>query len=169
MDFTGEFHPALTASKQSRILIWRDEVASAADNGDAVSSADGIAPSFTSSSTATTNSSSSTKSPPRSSRSLWKRLSRRLSIMTKGSDALPSDVETSPQTAMYRDMPDAVALAALNQANNGPNEAEQQQRADLADLEKEDSDSRRGGLKEKQERLERAARLLNQTPATRVS
>ncbi|KFA64212.1 hypothetical protein S40285_00803 [Stachybotrys chlorohalonatus IBT 40285] len=152
----------MSTSKQNRILIWRDEVASAADALDAESSVNGIAPSFTSSSTATTTSSASTTSPPRSrSRNLWKRLSRRLSSIARGSDAPPSDAELSPRTAMYRELPASAALAKLNSAAAPRDDGDLKVAEEMA-LDAESSNGRAGGLKEKQERLERAARLLDQ-------
>jgi hypothetical protein len=166
MDHTGislGLRPAnMSTSKQNRILIWRDEVASAADALDAESSVNGIAPSFTSSSTTTTTSSASTAPPTRSrSRNLWKRLSRRLSIIARGTDAAPSDTDLSPRTAMYRDLPASVAIANLNAAAAPRDDVDLNAAEDMP-LGPESSNGRAGGLKEKQERLERAARLLDQ-------
>ncbi|KAH7326494.1 hypothetical protein B0I35DRAFT_136879 [Stachybotrys elegans] len=151
-------HPAMSAAKQNRIMIWRNEVASALDPLEADSVND-IAPSSTAASTITSHSSSSTAASPPVSRprSLWNRVSRRLSIFTRSSDAADADPIRSPRTAMYRDMVDPIA------SPSGP----EAKRADEMLLGADSDEGRPGGLKEKQERLERAARLLDQgrTPA----
>lgn len=147
-------------AKQQRILIWRSEVASAISANSA--------PSLASSHTSTSLSSaplddpeepSAASSPanlhppspsPSRPRSLWKRLSSRFS--GRGSNN-SKPKEEGPlvglgvdRTAMYR------------------NEGAAQARLDLDEeggLAERSSDGARG-LKEKQERLRRAAKLLNQ-------
>lgn len=181
----------MSVSKQNRILIWRREVASALD--DAASSAVSTTSSSSTVTTSTTPASANGLPPasaavnadsPTSSfssassrrRALWNRLSRRLAIH-HGPESPATPVE-SPRTAMYRDNPPDAALEGLTvvdsapdrpegeaqaQAQPSPNrEAEVQEELPLGEESSSDGGGR--GLRERQERLQRAARLLQHGP-----
>lgn len=137
-------NPLMPPAKQQRILIWRSEVASAISSAPA-------APSLASSHTSTSLSSSTTPDEPSPShttpsrpRSLWKRLSSRFSSKHQKplSPPLPGNLGDD-RTAMYRN-------------DNA--------RLDLSDeggLPEGSEDGKARGLREKQERLRRAAMLLS--------
>ncbi|GAB0132944.1 hypothetical protein EsDP_00001364 [Epichloe bromicola] len=152
----------MSASTQNRIMIWRSEVASAMD--DAASSA--------ASSTGNTCSLSDSHSSAEYSwsqaqsggamargRRFWRSLARRLSGgRFGGMQDATFQREPTTRTAMYRAPPppvDARGATAAHEHVVDPEEDSSDGKAGLA----------RGGLKEKQERLERAARLLDQQPA----
>ncbi|KAG6037863.1 hypothetical protein E4U40_002075 [Claviceps sp. LM458 group G5] len=141
----------ISASTQNRIMIWRSEVASAVD--DAASSA---ASSTGHTASLSDGHSSAGRSSSRSAviargRRFWRRLTRRLSggrFGSMGDDMFQREHMT--RTAMYRVPPPADARGVM---------ATEQRGLDL-DMGDEESSHARGGLREKRERLERAARLL---------
>lgn len=151
----------MSASTQNRIMIWRSEVASAMD--DAASSA----ASSTGNTCSLSDSHSSAEyswSQARSSdamargRRFWRRLARRLSGgRFGGMQDGTFQREPTTRTAMYRAPPPVDARGATAAHEH------------VVDLEEDSSDGKadlaRGGLKEKQERLKRAARLLDQQQA----
>ncbi|KAG6215029.1 hypothetical protein E4U22_002236 [Claviceps purpurea] len=143
----------ISASTQNRIMIWRSEVASAVD--DAASSA---ASSTGHTASLSDGHSSAGRSSSRSAviargRRFWHRLTRRLSGgRFGGMDEDMFQREHMTRTAMYRALPPADARGVM---------ATEQRGLDL-DMGDEESSHARGGLREKQERLERAARLLEQ-------
>ena len=134
----------LSASAERRILVWRSEVAASAVD-DAASSA----ASSTGSSSDAATSIQRTHSAHRRGSSIG-RLARRLVRRLSGAKGIANDLSEdladrpSPQTAMYR-----VPLPPAGGVDEG----------DMADTSSNDGKAR--GLKSKQERLERAARLLN--------
>lgn len=162
---TPDIPPSISASKHSRIDIWRNEVASALipDPSSPLSpdssSLVAAAPSFTSSSAATTNT-GSTHQPSRTRR-LLSRIGRRLTGRSAAEDAALEDVTT--RTAMYSTHlppPPQDAAAATAPVDGAAAEDE---------VVPGEASSRGGaapGLKETQERLMRAARLLDQSPRT---
>jgi hypothetical protein len=120
-----------------------------------------------------TSSFSSASSRPRA---LWKRLSKRLALH-HGSDSAAATATESPRTAMYRDVPpDAAALEGLTVVDSVPDRPEAEGEAQAqpspspeAQIQEEQqqplgdgssSDGADRGLRERQERLQRAARLL---------
>ncbi|KAG6010635.1 hypothetical protein E4U21_005133 [Claviceps maximensis] len=168
----------ISASTQNRILVWRSEVASAID--DAASSS----ASYTGHTSSLSDAHSSTgysSSQARSGgaviargRRFWNRLARRLSRGRFG--GIDEDLvlrEPAMRTAMYRTPPpppplppvDARGVLATQNQRGRSRDLEMEMELALGD-ERSSSDAnpngRRRGLKEKQERLERAARLLDQ-------
>jgi hypothetical protein len=106
---------------------------------------------------------------------LWNRLSRRLAIH-HGPESPAVPVE-SPRTAMYRDNPPDAALEGLTVVDSGPDRPEgeapaqpsanhgaeaQEEQQPLGEESSSDGGGR--GLRERQERLQRAARLLQHGP-----
>ncbi|KAK3192688.1 hypothetical protein K4F52_001042 [Lecanicillium sp. MT-2017a] len=154
--------PPLSASKQTRILIWRDEVASSTSD-DQHSQQQRTSDAASSSATSTTTSSSSSRPALLLSRGrqLFSRLARRLSAQGDGPEAPQSTskftlrgrrrsaVEPPSRTAMY---------AALSPDNAAAWTAD----ADADDEGDEEEPKMDAKLREKQERLMRAARLLDQ-------
>ncbi|KAL6868971.1 hypothetical protein ACO1O0_000294 [Amphichorda felina] len=177
---TSRANTNISPSKQTRIDIWRSEVAALTTPPSPATPT-----SSTSAATITTSSSSSsTYSHPfqhhkdkdkdkdhhhqhQRRRSLWRRLARRISGRgppggggggdndDDGRRPIGEDVwDQDMRTDMYRDV--AVERPVVAAEEGGANNAQDA-------LFGEDEDDARGrGLKQKQERLERAARLLNQ-------
>ncbi|KAG5929727.1 hypothetical protein E4U42_004886 [Claviceps africana] len=162
----------MSASTQNRIIIWRSEVASAVD--DAASSA----ASYTGKTSSVSDAHSSAEYSSSQARSggavmargrrFWHRIARRLSRGRFG--GIDDDLflrEPATRTAMYRTLPpppppppvDARGVSAARGRHGLDPDL------DLNDEGSSEADPRRGlrrGLKDKQERLERAARLLDQ-------
>lgn len=150
----------LSSTKQNRIMIWRDEVAANA-HADPASDSSSLAPSSSTASASTGNSSSSStaaastghhKDATLSRRSrLWRRLSKHLRVTGLSAGPSPLDLELKAReevrTSMYRESWAAEEAAA----------AKAQQDADA----EEEQGGVMGMLGERQERLERAERLLN--------
>jgi hypothetical protein len=147
--------PPMSRTKQARIDIWRNEVALQTTTPDPLrpgspSSTESPASLSSSLSRSSASIASRPRDPAAASESRARRLLKRIggkltgSKRDKNSAAGEGDVI---RTRMYRDEQTAAAAA----------EAE-----DAAQPESEDRP--RGGLKDKQERLERAARLLEQGP-----
>lgn len=169
METTEQIVPP--SSKQERILIWRHEVATAnLDNEDAVSRTDGAAGS---SATSTTTSSSSSRSALvlARGRHLLSRVAHKLSLRSSGgsgssrfwrsSDESPNGVT---RTAMYASLsPDN--MAAWRSVGEHENEAAAAANDDNILLEGDASadgqSPRDAALREKQDRLMRAAKLLD--------
>ncbi|KAH8177631.1 hypothetical protein LIA77_02713 [Sarocladium implicatum] len=151
----------LSSTKQNRIMIWRDEVVASA-NADPASDSFSLAPSSSNASASTGNSSSSStaaastgnhKDALLSRRSrLWRRLSKHLRVTSLSTGPSPLDLELKAReevrTSMYRESWAAEEAAAAAKA---------QQEAAA----NEDQGGVMGLLGERQERLERAERLLN--------
>ncbi|OAA45503.1 hypothetical protein NOR_03292 [Metarhizium rileyi] len=151
----------ISASTQNRILIWRSEVASALDDAaSSAASSTGIASSLSDTHSSAGNSLSQRLNGAGAlsrGRRFWRRIARRLSGGRFGGlEDEQMDREPTVRTAMYRAPPppplpiDARGVTAVE---------------DLVSLEEESSDGKAGaarGLKEKQDRLQRAARLLDQ-------
>ncbi|KAK2590305.1 hypothetical protein QQS21_012018, partial [Conoideocrella luteorostrata] len=153
---------SISASTQNRILIWRSEVASALDDAasSAGSSMGAISLSDTQSSAENSYSRHQSNGAIARGRRVWHRITRRLSGGRFGGISEEEfDCEPAAKTAMYRappPPPPPVDERGLIPAHE-----------EMVDLGEESSDGKaaaRGGLKEKQERLERAARLLGQQP-----
>lgn len=155
----------ISASTQNRILIWRSEVASAIDDASSsAASSTGIASSLSETQSSADNSLSQRQSiggTVSRGRRFWRRIARRLSGGRFGFEEDELDREPAIRTAMYRAPPpppppvDARGVVAT---------AEE----DIIGLGDDSSDDKVGagrGLKDKQERLERAARLLQQQHA----
>lgn len=157
---------SISPSTQSRILIWRTEVASAVDAAtSSAASSDGIlsAPSLaaTTTTTTTTSSSSAVASTLSRGRRIWNRISRRLSGRSSDSGA-PGDISDLLQQPARRDEP-VIRTAMYRMAAQGATTAVAA--AENEDMVLGEGSSRgrgRGGLLETQDRLQRAARLLNQ-------
>ncbi|SPJ82616.1 uncharacterized protein FTOL_10021 [Fusarium torulosum] len=145
-------NPLMPPAKQERIHIWRTEVASALH----LPTAPSLSSSVSSSSAATPDfdpdTSFATPPSPAGSRpqSLWKRLSwrfgpkrRTAANMAAAAAELPPD----GRTAMYRGL------------ENRTPRADDTMEAEGGILERDSEEG--NGLREKQERLARAARLLN--------
>lgn len=149
--------PPMSRTKQARIDIWRNEVALLTTTPD-VPGRPG-SPSSTDSpaslSSSPSRSSSSIVSRPRDEESRARRLFRRISGKITGKSRGRNPEEDVIRTRMYKD---EQAAAAATQAEDDA----------LAAVERESEEHPRGGLKEKQERLERAARLLEQGPSQDV-
>ncbi|KAG5983656.1 hypothetical protein E4U55_007580 [Claviceps digitariae] len=172
----------ISASTQNRIMIWRSEVASAVDDAASSSTASytGHASSLSDAHSSAGYSSSQARSRGAMmarGRRFWNRLARRLSRGRFG--GLDEDLllhEPAARTAMYRAPPpppppppvDARGVMARNQHGLHREmgmDLNLDLDLDLADERSSDAspqNGRRRGLKEKQERLERAARLLDQ-------
>lgn len=142
-------NPLMPPAKQQRIMIWRNEVASALS----ANSAPSLASSHTSTSLSSTPLSDDVPdehaAPSRSRPSLWKRLSSRFNPRSRSRSRdkaaqLPAGLGAD-RTSMYRS--EQAAQARLEGEEDGL---------------RENSEDGARGLKEKQERLRRAARLLNQ-------
>ncbi|EFY93298.1 hypothetical protein MAC_00536 [Metarhizium acridum CQMa 102] len=155
---------SISASTQNRILIWRSEVASALDDAaSSAASSTGIAFSLSDTHSSAGNSLSQRQHSAGAlsrGRRFWRRIARRLSGGRFGGfedDDL--DREPAIKTTMYRaPRPPAPPVDA-----RGIDTFEE-----AVGLGEESSDGKLGtgrGLREKQERLERAARLLDQNRA----
>lgn len=171
MDFFDPIEPipSISRAKQARIDIWRNEVAiltipDVARPGSPSSRSSATSPPSTSASSPSHSSSSIFSRPANReesrTRRIWRRLSRKLSGGGRQEDGSPGGAQAKNgedaivRTQMYRDeRVDKVTDGRL-QGND-----------DLAVPEESSEGNARGGLKEKQERLERAARLLHQGPA----
>ncbi|KAF4980122.1 hypothetical protein FZEAL_3786 [Fusarium zealandicum] len=150
-------NPLMPPAKQERIHIWRTEVASALS----LPTAPSLSSSLSSSSAATPDpdpDNSFAPSPPSPAtsrpRTLWKRISWRFGPKRRAANAAAAAAELPPdgRTAMYR------GLESRPSRGDGLEED-----GDIAD----ESQGAANGLKEKQERLLRAARLLGQSPEAR--
>ncbi|KAM4059438.1 hypothetical protein HRG_011498 [Hirsutella rhossiliensis] len=145
-------HPScLSATAQTRILVWRSEVASALDPPDSPhsSASSPSVPSASSSSSATvttTAASSSLLPQPSRRRRFWRRIVRRLSARP---DARPGALDPATGLAAGSDEVVRTAMYRLDDPF-----------FDEVALGEPSSDGGRGALKDKQERLHRAARLL---------
>ncbi|RGP75466.1 hypothetical protein FLONG3_5719 [Fusarium longipes] len=145
-------NPLMPPAKQERIHIWRTEVASALH----LPTAPSMSSSLSSSSAATPDPDPDTSfaTPPSPAgsrpRSLWKRLSWRFGPKRRAAAnmaAAAAELPPDGRTAMYRGM-------ETREPRGG--DAMEEEGGIL------ERDSERGnGLREKQERLARAARLLN--------
>ncbi|KAG5762904.1 hypothetical protein H9Q69_012361 [Fusarium xylarioides] len=151
-DHRIKINPLMPPAKQERIHIWRTEVASALH----LPTAPSLSSSLSSSSAATPDPDPDTSfaTPPSPAgskpRSLWKRISwrfgpkrRTAANMAAAAAELPPD----GRTAMYRGLENRVARGEDVRDEEG------------GILERDSEEG--NGLKEKQERLARAARLLN--------
>ncbi|KAG5953858.1 hypothetical protein E4U58_000279 [Claviceps cyperi] len=144
----------ISASTQNRIIIWRSEVASAVDDAaSSAASSTGHTASLSDGHSSAGRSSSRSAVIARGQR-FWRRLTRRLSGgRFGGMDEAIFQRDHTTRTAMYRAPPPADARRAVL--------ATEQPGLDL-DRGDEESSHARGGLREKQKRFERAARLLEQ-------
>ncbi|KAF7531601.1 hypothetical protein G7Z17_g13717 [Cylindrodendrum hubeiense] len=145
-------NPLMPPAKQQRILIWRTEVASALSLP-----APSLASSRSSDSAASSSAAAASPGPgsgpgpsPSRPRGFWKRLSWRFSSRhhRDGSVVSPG----AEPTAMYRE-------ARPQQAAGGDDAHDDD---DMALPDKLSDEEAGSGLRAKQERLQRAARLLNQ-------
>lgn len=151
----------ISPSKQTRIDIWRTEVATLTTAPSPTTPTS----TTTTNTTATSSSSSSTYSSPfqKRRRSLWRRLARRITGRDNGcgddEDAWDQDVRTE----MYR------AVVDKPRGTTGWDrvvvEEDEEEKEEVALGEESSGHGRGGKLKEKQGRLERAARLLDQGAA----
>ncbi|RDA87979.1 hypothetical protein CP532_3405 [Ophiocordyceps camponoti-leonardi (nom. inval.)] len=171
----------LSASAQTRILIWRSEVASSFDaphlppssasTSSGPSSTSTLGATTTTTTTTTTITSSLLLSRPSRSRRFWRRIVRRLSLSRPGSSAPVHDAGAA-SVAAFAAAETAAAGGPL--AGGPPTEHDRVLRtamyrsvpplADPSDDEQpfDVPGSDCGILKQKQERLSRAARLLQQ-------
>ncbi|KAK7418221.1 hypothetical protein QQZ08_011324 [Neonectria magnoliae] len=141
-------NPLMPPAKQQRILIWRTEVASALSLP-----APSLASSHSDESGDSYSSAAASPGPGPSSpsrpRGFWKRLSWRFSSRHRDDPAASPDAE---RTSMYREDRPRKGTAS--------NHVDDDDEGGLPD--KISDDDRAGnGLRDKQERLQRAARLLN--------
>ncbi|PHH59879.1 hypothetical protein CDD82_2387 [Ophiocordyceps australis] len=165
----------LSSGAQSRILIWRSEVASAHDASsvppmESLSSCSASSSASSDPSSANPQSAQPAPHPSRRRHFSWRRLARRLSLRPLVGGASPSfyhfdDADLSPhvdpdcphelvRTSMYRD------LAPPN-LDASP---------DDLDLGRSSDENQRPTIRQRQERLTRAARLLmQQHPQTTAS
>ena len=182
-DLPPDAPPVISPTKQSRILIWRDEVATALTTDQKQQnhhqrSSDAASSSATSSTT--TSASSSSSRPARlllsRSRNVLLRIARRLSPNHEAYKFMRDDLdEGPPQTAMYSRVPPQQQHQDITTTNNNneddDGDAEAQLERQLREIEDEDNDEQYHRqqqqpnispvLREKQERLMRAARLLD--------
>ncbi|KAM5356229.1 hypothetical protein ACJ41O_002875 [Fusarium nematophilum] len=152
-------NPLMPPAKQERIHIWRTEVASALS----LPTAPSLSSSLSSSSAATRDPDPDTSfalSPPSPAvsrpRSLWKRISWRFGPKRRAAvNAAAAAAELPPEgrTAMYRGL-----------ESRGPRAGDVNEDGIIADME---SEGAANGLRGKQERLMRAARLLSHGPEGR--
>lgn len=153
----------MSRAKQARIDIWRNEVALLSTADPDVPHRPG-SPSSTDSPTSSLASSRSRSSSSINSRNLsegsrarrlLKRIGGKLTGKTREKDAVVE--EAVIRTRMYQDEQGvgATAQALLNAEDGGL----------AAVVVRQSEDHPRGGLKDKQERLERAARLLDHGPS----
>ena len=156
--------PHISASKQTRILIWRSEVASALESVPLPLSPLSSSRSSSTTTTTTTGSASNlfhfpplTPAQPVSRRQrFWRRLSRSFS---GGREPQLDDAERAEpaRTSMY-----TAAVVALEAVQAGPEETPLDGEGDVMPGEGSSDGAGQRGLKEKKERLQRAARLLEQ-------
>lgn len=147
--------PSISRSKQARIDIWRNEVAlltipDAPESDSPLSPTSSGGPPSTSASSFSRSSSSVFSRPFEESRTrrIWKRLGRKLTGRAgKGREG---------------DAKDAIVRTQMYQAERVDQDAAAKGDDALPDLEDGSEGNGKVGLIEKQERLERAARLLNQ-------
>lgn len=191
-DLPPDTPPVISTTKQTRILIWRDEVATASISQQASAhqqhqrSSDAASSSAATSSTSTSATSGGFSSPSRPakllfsrSRHLLRRIARRLSPNHEAYKFMRDDLdEGPPQTAMYSRVPPPPPPRLLpretNYTNNNDDDdeyededdAEAQLERQLKEIEDEDEQQHQPNtspmLRDKQERLMRAARLLDQ-------
>lgn len=138
-------NPLMPPAKQKRILIWRNEVAYA------ISPLQSDTPSLASSSSHASSSDEPSLRAVSRPRSLWRRLSSRLSVRSGSSR------ERKGQTDMYADEGNRQARMA------GLLDEEDADMGDAMPLGEESSRDGGRGIKDKQDRLHRAARLLHQS------
>ncbi|KPM34002.1 hypothetical protein AK830_g12569 [Neonectria ditissima] len=146
-------NPLMPPAKQQRILIWRTEVASALSLP-----APSLASSHSDESADSSSSAAASPGPGPSSpsrpRGFWKRLSWRFSSRYRDDPAASPDAE---RTSMYReDRPrKGTGSHHVDDDDNDDDEGA------LPDKISDDGAGNGNGLRDKQERLQRAARLLN--------
>ncbi|RSL63487.1 hypothetical protein CEP53_004410 [Fusarium sp. AF-6] len=147
-------NPLMPPAKQERIHIWRTEVASALS----LPTAPSLSSSLSSSSAATPDPDPDTSfglSPPSPatsrSRSLWKRISWRFGPKRRAAANAAAAAAELPEgrTAMYRGL-----------ETRGPRGHDDMEEGGILERDSEGAN----GLREKQERLMRAARLLGHGP-----
>ncbi|KZZ94748.1 hypothetical protein AAL_04859 [Moelleriella libera RCEF 2490] len=158
--------PTISASTQSRILVWRSEVASAMDDSaSTAASSTGVTSSFSDSQSSGEQSLSQPASGGAMARGrrFWRRITRRLSGGRFGGFINDEyEHEQISRTAMYRVTPlpappvDALGAATPAQEFAGLGD-------DSSSDDKGEIDRR---LRETLQRLDRAARLRDQQPAT---
>ncbi|KAF4453409.1 hypothetical protein F53441_3941 [Fusarium austroafricanum] len=150
-DHRAKINPLMPPAKQERIHIWRTEVASALH----LPTAPSVSSSLSSSSAATpdTDPDTSLATPPSPAgsrpRSLWKRISWRFGPKRRAAAnmaAAAAELPPDGRTAMYRGL-----------ENRTPRGDDVEEEGGILERDSEQGN----GLKEKQERLARAARLLN--------
>ncbi|KAJ4151453.1 hypothetical protein LMH87_012152 [Akanthomyces muscarius] len=150
MEATEQTIPHISAAKQDRILIWRSEVANASLDAESSTTNDGAS----SSATSTTTSSSSSRSAlvVARSRDMLSKLAHKLRPSSwRGAGRRPEDDDDAvTRTAMY---------ATLSPDYN-PDDDDDDEDA----LDDGDAPARDAALREKQQRLMRAARLLDKEP-----
>lgn len=148
-------NPLMPPAKEKRILLWRNEVAYAlVPQNDT--------PSLTSSSSHTSSSAASAASL-RGARGLWRRLSSRLSIRSSSSsrrgayaDLCSPDGEVNGQARM-------AGLVDDDDDDDNHHHAAMDEMVVPGQEHSSRDGGARGGLKDKQDRLRRAARLLHQS------
>ncbi|KAI9172008.1 hypothetical protein HJFPF1_01500 [Paramyrothecium foliicola] len=167
------------SSHSSSSTVTNATATTTASSGPHHGAAAALSPTLALNADSPTSSFSSTSLPSSRPRALWKRLSRRLAIHHAPEIAVPVE---SPRTAMYRDNPlDAsLALEGLTVVGSGGGDrvdapaAAAVVQAAIANREPKDEQQPLGaesssggvdrGLRERQERLQRAARLLEHGP-----
>lgn len=162
MEATEQIIPHISVAKQDRILIWRNEVATASLDTDGSTTNDGASSrggGASSSATSTTTSSSSSRSAlvVARSRHLLSKLAHRLRPSSwRGPGHRPDggddDDAAVPRTAMY---------ATLSPDYNPDGDDDDDDEDGLDDGE---TPARDAALRAKQQRLMRAARLLDKEP-----
>ncbi|KAF4340942.1 hypothetical protein FBEOM_5125 [Fusarium beomiforme] len=149
-DPRSKINPLMPPAKQERIHIWRTEVASALH----LPTAPSLSSSLSSSSAATPDPDPDTSftTPPSPAgskpRSLWKRISWRFGPKRRSAANMAAAAELPPdsRTAMYRGL-----------ENRMPRGHDATDEGGILERDSEEGN----GLREKQERLARATRLLN--------
>ncbi|CAG7556850.1 unnamed protein product [Fusarium equiseti] len=150
-------NPLMPPAKQERIHVWRTEVASALH----LPTAPSLSSSLSSSSAATPDPDPDTSfaTPPSPAgsrpRSLWKRLSWRFGPKRRAANMAAAAAELPPdgRTAMYRGL----------ETREPRGEDVMEEEGGILERDSEQGN----GLREKQERLARAARLLNRRAGER--
>ncbi|KJZ76561.1 hypothetical protein HIM_03897 [Hirsutella minnesotensis 3608] len=153
----------LSTTAQTRILVWRSEVASAFDPPPSPPSSTSTpsVPSASSSSTTTTITTTASSLLPRASRGrrIWRRIVRRLSSR---SDADSGAANALAAEAGLATGPEEVIRTAMYRSTIPPEDPYFDMIAGEARSELVDS---KGGLQDKQNRLYRASKLLQQQHA----
>ncbi|KAK7228545.1 hypothetical protein V2G26_000715 [Clonostachys chloroleuca] len=152
--------PPMSRVKQNRIDIWRNEVAAltldtALDTSDDPSR-HSPPPSSATSSASSSSSFLSLSSPTSRGRRFWRRLSHRLT--GRPLDPSPPDVA---RTDMYRT---EQQQSSPSPRHTAPKDLGRRHTAEAALGEESSRDGLQGALGAKQDRLERAARLLEEGP-----